>query len=236
MMQIREQLQSMAEPAYRNFAARLLPGIPVQRILGVRLPKLRRLAKEITQADWRAFCDGPSGDSLEEVMLQGMVIGAAPMPLEEVLERVRGFLPRIDNWSVCDSFCAGLQAAKRYPEPFWELSLACLDSPMEYVVRFGVVMLICHFKDLSHLAPAMERLQQVRSGAYYVQMAVAWAVSAYFIAYPDQTAPFLQHSRLDAVTYPKAVQKICDSRQVNPAVKRQVRAWQKQKSAQQSCG
>ena len=104
---IRKLLESMSEESYRRFSASLLPG--VDRILGVRLPAMRRLAKQIAANDWRTYLKTAQRNSFEEIMLQGMVIGYLDAPADERLQWIANFLPSIDNWSVCDSFCSGLK-------------------------------------------------------------------------------------------------------------------------------
>ena len=99
---IREQLFELAEENYQKFSSALLPNI--NNILGVRLPTLRKLAKVIAKDDWRRFISMADSDYFEEVMLQGMVIGYAKADIEEILQYATDFIPKIDNWSVCDSF------------------------------------------------------------------------------------------------------------------------------------
>ncbi len=104
-----------ADPGYRAFSARLLPvGTP---LLGVRLPALRRIARELSRGDWRAYLDGAADGSFEEILLQGMVIGYAEMDMGERQHRTAAFVPKISNWSVCDSFCAGLKAVRKIRIP-----------------------------------------------------------------------------------------------------------------------
>ncbi|MBU3093459.1 DNA alkylation repair protein [Clostridium sp. CF011] len=111
---IREQLTELAEEDYKIFSSRLLPN--TNNILGVRLPYLRKIAKQIVAKDWRSYLEGASSKYFEEVMLQGMIIGYAMAEIEEILSYVEKFVPKIDNWSVCDSFCSGLKITNQYKE------------------------------------------------------------------------------------------------------------------------
>ena len=94
---IRGQLLACAEPTYRAFSAKLLPTVDAARILGVRLPTLRKMAKQIAREDWRAYLADAGEDSLEELMLQGMVIGCVKTDLDDILPYVAAFVPKIDN-------------------------------------------------------------------------------------------------------------------------------------------
>lgn len=107
---IKERLLELAEDGYREFSASLTPG--KDNILGVRLPALRKLAKEIAKGDFRQYLKEAKDDTFEEVMLQGMVIGACKADIEEVLHLTANFIPKIDNWAVCDSFCSSLKITK----------------------------------------------------------------------------------------------------------------------------
>lgn len=222
---ISEQLGSLAEEDYRRFAAKLLPGIP--HILGVRLPKLRALAKKIARSDWRTYLDQATEDSFEEVMLQGMVIGCLEADTEEILSRAAEFVPKIDNWSVNDSFCSGLKLAEREPERVWDFLQPYLSSETEFALRFGVVMLLNFYVTPAYIDRVLARLDALSPRGYYAQMAAAWALSVCFIRFPQQTMPYLQNSRLDRFTYNKALQKITESLQVDAAAKAMIRAMKR---------
>ena len=73
--QIRKQLEQLKEPGFQLFTAKLLPG--VEPILGVRLPLLRRMAKQFVKKDWQSYLRHARDDSYEEIMLQGMVLGSS---------------------------------------------------------------------------------------------------------------------------------------------------------------
>ena len=107
MQQLRAHLETLADETYRAFHQKLL-GVPTAPVLGVRLPALRAIAKQIAQGDWEAYLRAARDDSLEETMLQGMVIGAVRAHIDQVLPYIASFVPKIDNWAVCDSFCASL--------------------------------------------------------------------------------------------------------------------------------
>ncbi len=102
-MEMRQEIEQLAENDYKKFSASLLPG--VDKVLGVRLPQLRKLAGRIAAGDWQRYL-AAEPDYFEEVMLQGMVIGTIKVTPEERLQYMTGFIPKINSWSVCDSFAA----------------------------------------------------------------------------------------------------------------------------------
>lgn len=226
-MNVRKRLESLAEPDFRAFTAKLTPNVSKEKILGVRLPKLRLIAKEIAKADWRTYLLEASDDTFEETMLQGMVIGYAKQELSELFTWIAWFVPKIDNWSVCDSFCVGLKAAKKYREEFWEFLLPYFNSRNTYEIRFAVVMLLDYYTDKEHIEKGLELLDGIRHEDYYVKMAVAWAISIYYIKLPKETMGFLKQNHLDDFTYNKALQKITESLKVPKEEKQLIRGMKR---------
>ena len=93
----------------------------------------------------------------------------------------------------------------------------------EYDLRFGTVMLLSHYTDQDYLDRALKLLDRVRHPGYYAKMAVAWAVSVYFVKFPDQVMEYLKQCSLDDWTYNKALQKITESFRVDKETKKLVR-------------
>ena len=210
---IRQQLLTLAEADYARFSAALLPG--VEGVLGVRLPALRRLAAAIVQEDWHGYLQDAPDDYFEEVMLKGMVIGQAPDNWPEKLCLIAQFVPKIVNWSVCDSFCGSLKKTVRaHPEEIWQFLAPYLVSMAPYDQRFAVVMMLTHYLQGPYLPQVLERLSKVHSEHYYVQMAAAWAISMCYVKDPAVTMPYLEAGPWDDFTYNKALQKIIESRQI----------------------
>lgn len=187
---IRRRLNELAEEKYREFAARLLPG--ETQLLGVRLPTLRRIAKQLAQQGiWQLPAD--EARSMEELMLRGMLIGyARGVPLSERLGALTGFVPLIRNWSVCDSCCATYAFARQHRETLWEWLAPYSASEQEYEARFGVVMLLLHFKQEEPWAMRVaELLPRVRAAGYYAQMAAAWCACELCLLYPHLAGELL---------------------------------------------
>ncbi|WP_195575596.1 DNA alkylation repair protein [Paenibacillus sp. 1001270B_150601_E10] len=220
--QIKEQLESLADEDYQKFSTALIPTI--NNVLGVRLPKLRALAKEIAKGDWRAYLQEADEEYFEEVMLQGMVIGYVKAELHDILEYVAQFVPKINNWSVCDSFCAGLKMTSKHQAEVWTFLQPYLHSRKEYELRFGAVMLLQYYVDETYLPQVLQLLDQIRHEEYYVKMAVAWAISICYVKYPEQTLIYLKDNSLDDFTYNKALQKITESTRVDAEMKAFIRS------------
>lgn len=227
--QIRKQILELAEPSYQQFSSKLLPG--TERIAGVRLPLLRKLVKQQIKKDWKAYLEEVFGseeeDLFEEVMFQGMLIGYAPLNLEERLFYLERFLPKIDNWSVCDSVCTTMKFAKEYPKETWDFLQKHVHSDAEYRIRFAVVMYINYFIREEYFKKVLKELNEINHPAYYVKMAVAWAVSMCYVFNTEETEKFLGTCKLDDFTYNKAIQKIIESRQVDRKEKEKIKEWKR---------
>ena len=222
---IRKQIFELIDSDYQKFSATLIPNI--NNVLGVRLPELRKLAKKITKGDWRTYLATAEDEYFEEIMLQGMVIGYVKTDIEDILSYVAAFVPKIDNWSVCDSFCTGLKFTKDNKERVWEFLQPYLSSEKEYDIRFGVVMLIDFYIETEYIDMVLRLLDRVKHEGFYAKMAVAWAVSICYVKIPDITMEFLRNNNLDDFTYNKALQKVTESNRVDKEIKSLIRSMKR---------
>lgn len=180
--EIKTFLQAHADAEYAEFSSALIPGGP--QLIGVRIPLLRSLAKEISRHDWRAYLATAGDDTFEEIMLQGLVVGAARMPFEEQLQRMAAYARKITNWSLCDSPCTGFKFVRKHREEVWDFLQPYLYGREEFLQRFAVIMLLSHFVTDDFIDRLIAAWRTVRPSGYYVSMAIAWAVSVCFVKYP----------------------------------------------------
>lgn len=219
-MTLREELLALADPRYREFSASLIPGAGA--MLGVRIPQLRKIARRIARSDWRTFLGTCAPRCFEERLIEGFVIGYAPCPIEEKLAWVARFVPRIDNWAVCDCFCWRLRADER--EAMWHFIQPYFRSDAEYDIRFAVVMALDNFIDEEHIDALLKLLGPIRHDGYYARMGVAWAVSVCFVKQPAKTRPWLENDcPLDDWTFNRSLQKIRESYRADSADKAALR-------------
>lgn len=207
---IRKRLEDLAEGDYQRFSASLLPNI--DNVLGVRLPILRKIAKDISNSDWQGFLTSDA-IYMEETMLQGMVIGLIAKDLK-ALPLIENFIPKINNWSVCDSFCCGLKFVSAYKKEVYNFLQLYLNSKQEYEIRFGLVMLLNYYVEEDYLDEIFVVLDEFSSKDYYAQMAAAWLLSICYVKFPELTEEYLNNSKLDDYTFNKAIQKIIESNRI----------------------
>jgi len=221
---IKMRLMELADDKYRAFSSSLTPG--KDNILGVRITLLRKLAKEILKNDWKTYLMNASDDYMEEVLLQGLVICGCKASPDEKLKLVADFVPRIDCWPVCDTFCSSLKLADTHKELVWDFIQPYLQSDREFEIRFGVVMLL-HYLNEEYAPLAFERLDRIKHDGYYARMAVAWVLSMYYVSCPELTLDYLRNNNLDTFTYNKTIQKITESYRVDKADKDMLRGMKR---------
>lgn len=216
--EIRNKLYELSEEKYREFNQKLLPG--VEHVLGVRLPILRKLAKEIAKDDFRVYLAEAQAqitrDSIhEEIMVQGLVIGYAKMEQEEYRKCLDEFVPKITNWSVCDSCVTGFKFMRKDPDYWFDYLKTYRDSKEEFEIRFMVVAMMNHFVDEEHIEEILSICNEIRHEGYYAKMAVAWALQVCYVKFPKKTRKLLENNSMDDFTHNKAIQKIRESYQVS---------------------
>lgn len=222
---IRDQLYQHIDAKYQKFQKTLIPN--ETNILGIRVPILRKMAKEITKGDWLVFLESGEEDYFEEVMLKGMVIGYVKMDIDDKLNWIEWFVPKISNWSICDSFCSTLKITEKDRKKVWDFLMPYLNSNNEYEVRFGIVMLLNYFVEKEYISMILRIFNSVKHEGYYVKMAIAWAISFSYIKFPEKTMKFLTNNDLDPFTYSKSIQKIIESNRIDTDTKNMIRQLKK---------
>lgn len=221
VIKIRKLIEENKDEKYREFAASLLPG--VNNLIGVRLPVLRNIAKEVIKEDYKTYLDFEDFIYFEEIMIKGFVIGLLKEDIEIVLSYVEEFIPHISNWSVCDSFCSSLKITKENKERVWQFLNRYLKSDKAYDIRFAVVMMLWYYVDEEYIDKILLEIDKIDYDHYYVKMAVAWAISMCYVKFPERTLKYLKDNNLDDFTYNKALQKICESLKIDKETKNIIR-------------
>ena len=210
------ELKALQDLQYQKFHSSLLPG--VQNIIGVRMPLLRKLAKEVLRGDWRSYLDSSVAEPntyYEEDIIQALLIGTSKLSWQERHAYIKEFVPKINNWAVCDLFCSTLKEAQYYQEEYWQLIVPYFNSSNAYDLRFASVMLLNHFTGDEFVEEALNLLEAIKHEDYYVKMGIAWAISIFYIKQPQLTLKLIKQNNLDDFTHNKAIQKIRESFRVS---------------------
>ena len=208
------KLSELGDPKYKAFNESLIPG--TSTAYGVRVPALRDMARSSVKSGPEEFLRVSRTASYEEIMLRGMVIAGMKLPLSERLPLIEGFLPLIDNWAVCDTFCSSLKLRSTAEKQLmWRLIEPLFSDPREFYARFALVMFLGHFVEPDYIGPGLNRIEALTQEQYYVRMAAAWAVSVCYVKFPAETLTLLERQVLPKFTQNKSIQKIRESYRVS---------------------
>lgn len=199
---------------YQKFTKKLLPN--VDNVLGVRLPVLRNIAKNIIKDDPIYYLDNVKNESFEEIMLEGYVIGYLKQDESIVLKYIDIFLPKINNWSVCDSFCSSLKIVNKNKDYFFGYLCSLKNNNSEFKLRFMFVMFLDYFIDIKYIDKIFKIIDDnIYNNYYYANMSIAWFLSMCYIKYKDETMNYLKKSKISDWVYNKTLQKIIESNQIS---------------------
>ena len=211
-MPIRDRLFALRDSDYAAFQAKLTPGVPLERFIGVRVPDARRLAKTIaSNPEAAAFLTDLPHGCFDEDILHALLISEIK-DYETCIAAVEAFLPYVDNWAVCDVMSP--KAFKRHKAELLGKIRVWASSKEAYTCRFGLEMLMTHFLDEDFEAELLEIPAAVRSEEYYVNMMIAWFFATALAKQWDAAIPYLQQSALESWVHNKPIQKARESRRI----------------------
>ena len=212
-MSVRERLEALSDAKNADFVASLTPDVPRGKILGVRFPALRALAKELRGTpEAAAFLAALPHETFEENNLHAVLLSDI-RDYDALIAALDAFLPFVDNWSTCDTLRPA--AVKRHRDAFEGVIDGYLASDRPYTVRFGIKMLMAYYLD-EHFDPKQtEKVASLRSEHYYVRMMQAWYFATALAKQYESTLPVLEERRLERWTHNKTIQKACESYRVS---------------------
>lgn len=213
MTDIQKALFELQDIKYRDFQGALIPTVEKERIIGVRTPALRSMAKEaVKRGEAESFLVSLPHRYFEEDQLHAFII-ERESDFEKCVSLIEQFLPYIDNWATCDQLSPKCFA--KHPEKLLPYIEKWLVSPRTYTVRFAVLCLMRYFLDGLFETKYAQAVADIKSIEYYVKMAVAWYFATALAKQYDFILPFITEKRLDAWTHNKAIQKATESFRVS---------------------
>ena len=222
---IRNRLFEMQDLKYKEFHSSLCPN--VDKIIGVRVPELRQMAKEIALQEYDEFLTNAQNEYYEDLLLQGLVIGYAKISIEETFKYLKNFVPKINSWAVCDTTCSNLKITKKHMKEMWNFLEQYINSDKEYEIRFALVMYLNYYLTDDYIDEILIKVDKITNKEYYVQMAIAWLISFAYIKQKEKSKKYLLKNNLDKFTHNKSIQKICESYRVLPEEKEELRKLKK---------
>ena len=221
-MDITEQLFMLKDEKYKEFHSRLMPDIEPDRIIGIRVPVLRRLARELVK-------NGEAGEFIkvlphfyyEENNLHAFILEEIK-DYDTLISELDRFLPFIDNWATCDSL---------RPRIFWKNTERLIDdaerwmnSSDEFTVRFGIEAMMLYFLGGNFKKAYPERIAAIKSDKYYINMMLAWYFATALAKQWEAVIPFIENGLLSDWVHNKTIQKAIESYRITPEQKKYLRA------------
>ena len=221
MTSLQERLFAMQNKQYAAFKAKLTPGVPMESFIGIRVPVLRKFAKEfIKEKECEVFLHQLPHQYYDENMLHGLLISQVK-DYEECIRLTDSFLPFVDNWAVCDIMSPKVFA--KHKEALLAKVRSWSKSSHIYTCRFGLEALMRHYLDNEFKEEYLNIAASVKSEEYYVKMMVAWFFATALAKQWDQAIPYIEQNRLAPWTHNKTIQKAIESYRITPEQKEYLR-------------
>lgn len=216
--EIRARLFELQDLEYRLFQAKLMPGVELDNIIGVRTPVLRAFGKELFKSgDYDSFLEEVPHKYYDEMNLHGFLL-CELKDYDRVVAELDRFLPYVDNWATCDLMT---------PKKAFKKNLDRLEVDIQrwikakdtYTIRFGIEMLMCFFLDDAFDEKYLQWVAEVQSEEYYVKMMQAWYFATALAKQYEATLPYIENHRLEDWTHRKSIQKARESFRITPEQK-----------------
>ena len=216
------QLKALAEEKYRFFNQKIVP--TRYELLGVRMPSLKKLAKELsTDNEIEVYLKNAlksEDQSYEHIILYGLILGELKnISIETLFTYLDPLIYKFDNWAHVDSVVSALKIFKKSPDEAFSHFLPLKEHNGEFTKRFFVIFMMDYLMDATHIDATLKHLSQVPQGQYYVDMGIAWALSNGLIKFYDKTIRYLEERSFSKFVHNKAIQKSCESFRIASATK-----------------
>ena len=208
--EIRERLLSLSDEKYRDFHSALMPETEKEKVIGVRAPVVKKLAKEyFSHPDINEFLSDLPHKYYEENNLHSFIVSMIK-DYDECLSAFQKFLPFIDNWATCDG--AKPKVFLKNPDRIYPEIKKWFSSEDTYSVRFAVVILMDRvFLEDNFSKEHTDLISSLQTDEYYIHMAVAWYFATAIAKRYDDIIPYIENRILDRKTHNKAIQKSVES-------------------------
>lgn len=208
---INQKLKALTESDYKAFNEKLIP--TNYEILGIRMPALKKLAKEIsTNPSNEIYLKNAEYTTYEHILLYGLVLGQLKKtPLDTIFYYLDPLILKFDNWAHVDTIISSQKVFQKYPDDVLTHFLPLKTHDGEFTKRTFVILLMDYFINDIHIDTALKHLPEVPQGQYYVDMAIAWAISVGLIKFYEKTLPLLEQKVFSKFVHNKAIQKARES-------------------------
>ena len=220
---ILNKLYEYRDLKYRDFTSKLIPNIDKDKIIGVRTPDIRNMAKEIKDYDYidKFLLELPHKYQ-EENILHGVLLSIKYKDIDILLSKLDKFLIYVDNWAITDIISPKI--FKKYPDKVYKKIEEWINSNYEYMIRFGIVSLLQFYLDDNFRLEELDLVKNIDSDYFYVKMAIAWFYSFSLIKQYDVTIKYFEDRKLDKWIHNKSIQKAVESYRISDDKKEYLRS------------
>ncbi len=217
MNTIQQRLFDLQDLGYREFHSKLMPTISKDKIIGVRIPLLRKFSKELNKSDLKAeFLKTLPHKYYEEDNLHALLIEQIK-DFDECIFALDNFLLYVDNWATCDMMSP--KVLGKHPEKLYLKIQEWINSNHTYTVRFGIVTLMKFFMDDNLDKKHLKLILSINSDEYYVNMAIAWYIATALTYNWDMVIPYIEKQKFNKWVHNKSIQKAIESYRITPEQK-----------------
>lgn len=210
---IQDALFASQDPKYQCFQSKLMPTIPPECVIGVRVPVIRKMAKEFAAApDIGDYLNALPHRYYEEKCLHGYIIEKIST-YDDTIEALNRFLPYVDNWATCDSM--NPKSLKKEPEQLLKQIRVWLESNHTYTVRYAIGLLMRYYLDDRFDPEYLQLVASAENQEYYVNMMIAWYFATALYKQYDDTLEYFMKNELSVWTHNKAIQKAIESNRIS---------------------
>ena len=214
---VRKRLYELKDEKYRDFHSALMPTVDKEKIIGVRVPDLRKLSKELMKdGSGTEFIKILPHKYYEEDNIHAFIVEQIKN-FEICLNETERFLPFIDNWATCDMFSPKIFA--KHTDIIFNKSLDWIKSEKTYTIRYGIGMLMRYFLDEGFNDDILRIVSEIKSDEYYVNMMIAWFFATALAKQYDSAVVYIEKQRLSPWIHNKTIQKAIESNRISKEVK-----------------
>lgn len=214
--EVKKILLSKQDKGYQNFTSTLIPN--KKNILGVRMPEIRKIAKEINRVNPLGFLDENDFSNMELELIHAILIGNIK-DIDLALTYADVFLPVIDTWNTCDLFCGSFKLTRKHPEVVWDWLEHYESSNNPMTLRVIMVMMLIYFLNDDYIDKVLEKIDIIHADEYYFKMGKAWLLAEMTVNYPNKSLTYLDRKDIDPQIKKMAIRKIKDSFRISNTIK-----------------
>lgn len=223
LTRLQQQLFVLQDEEYRDFHSKLMPNIPKEDVIGIRVPVLRKFAKEFAKSDEKEkFLKELPHRYYEENNLHMMLL-VEMKDYDGCMQEMERFLPYINNWATCD-FPAP-KCFEKHKKDVLEHIKIWIKSSQTYTVRYAIGMLMRLFLEDDFSAEYPQMVAEVSSEEYYINMMIAWYFATALAKQWDAVILYIEQRKLSPWVHRKTIQKAVESYRITPGQKEYLKSF-----------